>query len=60
MEKVHSRPFQAWLSEEKLKQATFYYNRADNRSTKGKDSIAVKFYNKRTSLCTDGWSYRKL
>ena len=40
--------------EEKLKQATFYYNRAEGYSSKGKHSTAKKkFYNKSESLCED-------
>ena len=39
--------------EEKLKQATFNYNRAEGYSTKGKHSTAKKFYNKSESLCED-------
>ena len=39
--------------EEKLKQATFNYNRAEGYSSKGKHSTAKKFYNKAESLCED-------
>ena len=39
--------------EEKLKQATFYYNRAEGYSSKGKHSTAKKFYEKSESLCED-------
>lgn len=39
--------------EEKLKQATFEYNRAEGYSTKGKHSTAKKFCNKSESLCED-------
>ena len=39
--------------EEKLKQATFNYNRAEGYSTKGKHSNAKKFYYKSESLCED-------
>ncbi|MDC1348398.1 hypothetical protein N8260_03735 [Amylibacter sp.] len=39
--------------EEKLKQATFNYNRAEGYSNKGKHSTAKKFYNKSESLCED-------
>ncbi|MDP1519349.1 hypothetical protein Q8A57_00015 [Porticoccus litoralis] len=39
--------------EEKLKQATFYYNRAEGYSSKGKHSTAKKFYDKSESLCED-------
>jgi len=37
--------------EEKLKQATFNYNRAEGYSNKGKHSTAKKFYNKSENLC---------
>ena len=39
--------------EEKLKQATFYYKRAEGYSSKGKHSTAKKFYTKSESLCED-------
>jgi len=39
--------------EEKLKQATFNYNRAEGYSSKGKHNTAKKFYNKSESLCED-------
>ena len=39
--------------EEKLKQTTFNYNRAEGYSSKGKHSTAKKFYNKSESLCED-------
>ena len=39
--------------EEKLKQATFYYNRAEGYSSKGKNSTAKTFYSKSESLCED-------
>ena len=39
--------------EEKLKQATFNYNRAEGYSSKGKHYTAKKFYNKSESLCED-------
>ena len=37
--------------EEKLKQATFNYNRAEGYSSKGKHSTAKEFYDKSESLC---------
>ena len=40
--------------EEKLKQATFNYNRAERYSSKGKHTTAKTFYNKSESLCEDG------
>jgi tetratricopeptide (TPR) repeat protein len=39
--------------EEKLKQATFNYNRAEGYSSKGKHSTAKRFYDKSESLCED-------
>jgi len=39
--------------EEKLKQATFNYNRAEGYSSKGKHDTAKTFYNKSESLCED-------
>ena len=39
--------------EEKLKQATFNYNRAEGYSSEGKHSTAKKFYHKSESLCED-------
>ena len=39
--------------EEKLKQATFNYNRAEGYSSKGKHSTAKKFYDKSESRCED-------
>ena len=39
--------------EEKLKQTTFNYNRAEGYSSKGKHNTAKTFYNKSESLCED-------
>ena len=39
--------------EDKLKQATFNYNRAEGYSSKGKHTTAKTFYNKSESLCED-------
>ncbi|MFL2841754.1 MAG: hypothetical protein ACJ0BH_03645 [Candidatus Puniceispirillaceae bacterium] len=39
--------------EEKLKQATFHYNRAEGYSSKGKHSTAQKFYGKSENHCGD-------
>jgi len=39
--------------EEKLRQATFNYNRAEGYSSKGKHTTAKKFYDKSESLCED-------
>ena len=40
--------------DEKLRNATFYYNRAEGYSSKGKHATAKKFYNKSESLCEAG------
>ena len=39
--------------EEKLRSATFNYNRAEGYSSKGKHTTAKKFYDKSESLCED-------
>ena len=39
--------------EEKLREATFNYNRAEGYSNKGKHTTAKTFYNKSESLCED-------
>lgn len=39
--------------EEKIKQATFNYNRAEGYSNRGKHTTAKKFYDKSESLCED-------
>jgi tetratricopeptide (TPR) repeat protein len=39
--------------EEKLREATFNYNRAEGYSSKGKHCTAKKFYDKSESLCED-------
>ena len=39
--------------EEKLREVTFNYNRAEGYSNKGKRDTAKKFYNKSESLCED-------
>ena len=39
--------------EEKLREATFNYNRAEGYSSKGKHSTAKNFYNNSESLCED-------
>ena len=39
--------------EEKLREATFNYNRAEGYSSKGRHDTAKKFYNKSESLCED-------
>ena len=47
------KPSDLKRNEEKLKQATFNYNRAEGYSSKGKHSTAKKFYGKSESLCED-------
>jgi tetratricopeptide (TPR) repeat protein len=51
--KLKDKPSDLKRYEEKLKQATFYYNRAEGYSSKGKHSTAKKFYDKSESLCED-------
>ena len=50
---LKDKPTELKRYEEKLKQATFYYNRSEGYSSKGKHSTAKKFYNKSESLCED-------
>jgi hypothetical protein len=52
-EELKDKPSDLKRYEEKLKQATFNYNRAENYSSKGKHFTAKKFYNKSESLCED-------
>ena len=52
-EELKDKPRDLKRYEEKLKQATFNYNRAEGYSSKGKHSTAKKFYNKSESLCED-------
>jgi tetratricopeptide (TPR) repeat protein len=52
-EELKDKPSDLKRYEEKLKQATFYYNRAEGYSRKVKHSTAKKFYNKSESLCED-------
>jgi tetratricopeptide (TPR) repeat protein len=52
-EELKDKPNELKRYEEKLKQATFNYNRAEGYSRKGKHSTAKKFYNKSESLCED-------
>ena len=52
-EELKEKPSDLKRYEEKLKQATFYYNRAEGYSRKGKHSTAKKFYNQSESLCED-------
>ena len=50
---LKAKPSELKRYEEKLKQATFNYNRAEGYSSKGKHFTAKKFYDKSESLCED-------
>jgi len=50
---LKDKPSELKRYEEKLKQATFSYNRAEGYSSKGKHFTAKKFYDKSESLCED-------
>ena len=50
---LNDKPSDLKRYEEKLRVATFYYNRAEGYRRKGKHSTAKKFYNKSESLCED-------
>ena len=52
-EELKDKPSDLKRYEEKLREATFYYNRAEGYCSKGKHSTAKKFYNKSESLCED-------
>ena len=52
-EELKDKPSNLKRYEEKLREATFNYNRAEGYSSKGKHSTAKKFYNKSESLCED-------
>ena len=52
-EELKDKPSDLKRYEEKLKQATFNFNRAEGYSSKGKHSTAKKFYDKSESLCED-------
>ena len=52
-EELKDKPSDLQRYEEKLKQATFNYNRAEGYSNKGKNTTAKKFYDKSESLCED-------
>ena len=52
-EELKDKPNELKRYEEKLREATFNYNRAEGYSSKGKHSTAKKFYNKSKSLCED-------
>jgi tetratricopeptide (TPR) repeat protein len=50
---LKDKPIDLKRYEEKLREATFNYNRAEGYSSKGKHDTAKKFYNKSESLCED-------
>jgi len=52
-EELKDKPSDLQRYEEKLKQATFYYNRAEGNNSKGKHMTAKTFYSKSESLCED-------
>ena len=52
-EELKDKPSDLKRYEEKLREATFNYNRAEGYSNKGRHSTAKKFYNKSESLCED-------
>ena len=52
-DELKDKPRELKRYEEKLKQATFNYNRAEGYSSKGKHSTAKKFYDKSETLCED-------
>jgi len=52
-EELKDKPSELKRYEEKLREATFYYNRAEGYSSKGKHTTAKRFYSKSESLCED-------
>ena len=52
-EELKDKPDDLKRYEEKLKQASFYYNRAEGYSRKGKNTTSKTFCNKSESLCED-------
>ena len=52
-EELKEKPADSKRYEEKLKQATFYYNRAEGYGSKGKHTTAKTFYSKSERLCED-------
>ncbi|EJW21893.1 hypothetical protein IMCC14465_02870 [alpha proteobacterium IMCC14465] len=52
-QELKDKPSDLKRYEEKLREATFNYNRAEGYSSKGKHSTAKKFYNKSERLCED-------
>ena len=52
-EELKDKPSDLKRYEQKLREATFNYNRAEGYSSKGKHTTAKTFYNKSESLCED-------
>ncbi len=52
-EELKDKPIDLKRYEEKLREATFNYNRAEGYSSKGKHDTAKTFYSKSESLCKD-------
>lgn len=52
-EELNDKPSELKRYEEKLKQATFHYNRAEGYSSKGKHSTAKWFYTKSETYCEE-------
>ena len=52
-EELKDKPSDLKRYEEKLREATFNYNRAEGYSSKGKNNTAKKFYDNSESLCED-------
>jgi len=52
-EELKDKPSELKRYEDKLKAASFHYNRAEGYSSKGKHTTAKKFYSKSESLCED-------
>ena len=50
---LKDKPSELKRYEDKLREATFNYNRAEGYSSKGKHDTAKKFYNKSESFCED-------
>ena len=50
---LKDKPSDLMRYEEKLREVTFNYNRAEGYSSKGKHNTAKTFYNKSESLCED-------
>jgi len=52
---LKDKPLELKQYEAKIKDATFYYNRAEGYSSKGKNSTAKKLYDKSESLCEEAF-----